>query len=253
MHPQQEGEQRDLVAEERQGTCRPDDAEVAVPPDRVLKRMLHNCEGTRSDLAAQPTSLGLVTDRQQPEDEPVVLTDPRDIRALAHPARLTVLTELEPGVELTATELAARAGVTPSAMSYHLRALERAGIVRRADPRGDARERPWRMTGRSLRVEGTGPATVPAEELVVGTLLDRTRRAFGDWLRVQDAESPEWRDAATLHRSRVWLTVEEAAEVAQQLADVLEGYTERMDPALRPEGAREVELLNVLVPRVAAP
>ena len=58
-----------------------------------------------------------MTDREKPEDEPVVLTDPRDIRALAHPARLAVLTELEPGVELTATELAARAGVTPSAMS----------------------------------------------------------------------------------------------------------------------------------------
>ena len=193
-----------------------------------------------------------MTDREKPEDEPVVLTDPRDIRALAHPARLAVLTELEPGVELTATELAARAGVTPSAMSYHLRALERAGIVRRADPRGDARERPWRMTGRSLRVESTGPASAPAEELVVGTLLDRTRRAFGDWLRVQDAETAQWRDVATLHRSRAWLTVEEAAEVTEALAAVLEPYLERMDPTLRPEGAREIELLNVLVPRVSA-
>ncbi len=193
-----------------------------------------------------------MTDAQLPDDEPVVLTDPRDIRALAHPARLTVLTELEPGVELTATELATRAGVTPSAMSYHLRALERAGIVRRADARDDARERPWRMTGRSLRVDSTGPASAPAEELVVGTLLDRTRRAFGDWLRVQDAETPEWRDIATLHRSRVWLTVAEAAEVTQQLADVLEAYLERRDPALRPEGAREIEMLNVLVPRVGS-
>ena len=85
-----------------------------------------------TDCHRSPTS---PTDR-------VVLTDPRDIRALAHPARLAVLTELEPGVELTATELATRAGITPSAMSYHLRALERAGIVRRADARAMAASDP---------------------------------------------------------------------------------------------------------------
>jgi hypothetical protein len=32
---------------------------------------------------------------------------------------------------------------------------------------------------------------------------------------------------------------------------VLEAYVERIDPDLRPEGAREIEMLNVLVPRVA--
>jgi DNA-binding transcriptional ArsR family regulator len=189
---------------------------------------------------------------KQESDDSVSLTDPRDIRALAHPARLAVLNELQPGVELTATELAARADVTPSAMSYHLRALERVGIVRRAEPRGDGRERPWRMSGRSLRVESTGAATAPAEELVIGMLLDRMKRVFGDWLLAQGNESQAWRDAATLHRSRVWLTAEEASDVAHQLADVLEAYLERSDPALRPEGSREVELLNVLVPRVPA-
>ena len=53
-----------------------------------------------------------------------MLTDPRAIKALAHPARLAVIDELFAGRQLTATECAEIAGLSPSAMSYHLRALE---------------------------------------------------------------------------------------------------------------------------------
>ena len=59
----------------------------------------------------------------------VVLSDPRAIKALAHPARLAVIDELFAGRELTATECAQVAGLSLSAMSYHLRALEKWGIV----------------------------------------------------------------------------------------------------------------------------
>ena len=68
--------------------------------------------------------------------DPVELTDPKAIRALAHPARLAVIEELYAGRELTATECAEIAGLSPSAMSYHLRSLEKAGIVERADATG---------------------------------------------------------------------------------------------------------------------
>ena len=38
------------------------------------------------------------------QDGKIVLTDPRAIRALAHPARLAIIEALLPGEELTATE-----------------------------------------------------------------------------------------------------------------------------------------------------
>ena len=66
----------------------------------------------------------------------VVITDPRAIRALAHPARQRIIDELYSGRVLTATECAELAGLTPSATSYHLRALERWGIVERAESLG---------------------------------------------------------------------------------------------------------------------
>ena len=55
--------------------------------------------------------------------ERVTLRDPAAIKTLAHPARLAVLDQLMPDNELTATEIAETVGMSPSAMSYHLRQL----------------------------------------------------------------------------------------------------------------------------------
>jgi DNA-binding transcriptional ArsR family regulator len=70
----------------------------------------------------------------------VVITDPRAVRALAHKARVEALDELYAASGTrTATELAARCGLSPSAMSYHLRALDKYGRVEGAGWEGDAR------------------------------------------------------------------------------------------------------------------
>src|SRR5512146_2234938 len=83
----------------------------------------------------------------------LTLEDPGALRALAHPARLAVVDELYQGNERTSSELAELTGLSPSAMSYHLRALERWGIVERGTPRSDGRERPWRGVARTLRFD----------------------------------------------------------------------------------------------------
>src|ERR1700709_2206920 len=83
-------------------------------------------------------------------DDLVRLTDPRAIRALAHPARLAVLDALtDVDKTITATQAAQLTGLSPSAMSYHLRALAKWGIVRVADGAADVdgRERRWRRGG----------------------------------------------------------------------------------------------------------
>src|ERR1700742_605990 len=79
---------------------------------------------------------------------PVRLQDPRDIRALAHPARMAIIDALAPGDELTATDCATLTVLTPSGTAYHPNLLTRYGFAERVPARGDARERPWRATGR---------------------------------------------------------------------------------------------------------
>ena len=57
------------------------------------------------------------------------LSDPRAMRALAHPPRLDLLELLFAEGPLTASECAARVGDSPASCSYHLRQLARWGFV----------------------------------------------------------------------------------------------------------------------------
>jgi len=89
-----------------------------------------------------------------PADEDTLhLHDPRDIRALAHPARMAIIDALASGDELTATECAALTGLSPSATAYHLKLLERYDLAEPAAARSDGRERPWRATDGRARID----------------------------------------------------------------------------------------------------
>jgi len=178
----------------------------------------------------------------------VVLSDPRAIKALAHPARLAVIDELFAGRELTATECAQVAGLSPSAMSYHLRALEKWGIVERADASSDGRERPWRAAGEGLTIDSAEPhASAAAESAMVTRLLDHARRDLLDWLARDDRDEDGWRDITMLSGGGRWLTDDEAEELAEAFNALLEKYP-RTSTSERPPGARRVRVTFVMVP-----
>jgi DNA-binding transcriptional ArsR family regulator len=183
------------------------------------------------------------------EDGKIVLSDPRAIRALAHPARLAIIEALFPGDELTATECASLTGLSPSATSYHLKALARWGIVEAGQARADGRDRPWKAKGRSIEVSSQVPqGTVLAEGAVLETFLDRNRALIAEFLDRQASEPPEWRDAVELASSDYWLTAEELAEVSGALRSVLQPYKDRRRDS-RPDKSRRVRLVRLIVPR----
>jgi DNA-binding transcriptional ArsR family regulator len=157
--------------------------------------------------------------------DPVKLTDPRAIRALAHPARLAVIEELYAGRELTATECAQIAGLSPSAMSYHLRSLEKVGIVERAESGGDGRERPWRAAGSYLQVESDSGV---AEAAALGaTVLSRLGEQFAAWEARRGAEDRVWRDAAMVASGQVWLRAEELQQLGGEIEKLIDLHRDR--------------------------
>ena len=179
----------------------------------------------------------------------VVLRDPKAIRALAHPARLAVIQRLFSGEPATATSLAEVAGLSASAMSYHLRALERFGIVERAESTGDGREHPWRATGRTIRVDSAAPsATMAVEGAVIGAVLDSTRHEIDRFLAGQADEPQEWRDAVGLDSGAVTVTPQELGQLRVDLAALLSPYrsVRRKRP---PQGARRVRFTTIVVPQ----
>lgn len=74
----------------------------------------------------------------------LVIRDVAQLRVLSSSTRFIAFEELFATQRpMTPTQLAVFTRVSPASMSYHLRELERVGLVRRADPGPDARERRW--------------------------------------------------------------------------------------------------------------
>jgi len=176
-------------------------------------------------------------------EKKVVLTDPRAIRALAHPARQLVIDELYNGRVLTATECAELAGLTPSAMSYHLRALERWGIVERAEST-DGREHPWRAPAKGLVIPSQSSlAGRTANQSMMRVATDRMLELFADL----PGDDP-WDDVSAMSRSRLWLTHEEAAQLGADLQELVDRYRLGRTAEDHPAGTRSVHTMFTVVP-----
>ncbi|MCU1531814.1 MAG: ArsR family transcriptional regulator [Arthrobacter sp.] len=181
------------------------------------------------------------------------ITDPKAIRALAHAARLEVISELySTQVSRTATELAAQTGLTPSAMSYHLRALRKWGIVVPAATTGDARERRWKAAGTDFAINSGGGAASP-EFAVLDLELDAFRRRVNAYRKSRDErrQNGEPADAAAssvvLASNLLYLTPGQRTELTGKLFDLLKEY-ELEDPAQVPEAAQRMATMWSMIP-----
>jgi DNA-binding transcriptional ArsR family regulator len=174
----------------------------------------------------------------------VTLTHPNTIRALSHPARVLVLNELYSGRRATATELAGLAGVTPSAMSYHLRALARIGLVERAKASDDGRERPWQSAAEDINVDPGGGDADSAAGGLVTAVLESFRGAALAGLGGRQTLPTEWRDQFKLSPAILELTAEEMATLVEKLDKLGEEYRGRPPQ----QGTRRVHLLLAAVP-----
>ena len=105
---------------------------------------------------------------------PREVTDPRAMRALAHPIRLALLEALADAGTLTATEAGERVGESPANASFHLRQLAKYGYVEEAE-KGAGRRRPWKLRQLGLRFTDVhdDPATAEAGRALSRVVHDR--------------------------------------------------------------------------------
>lgn len=186
------------------------------------------------------------------EQPRVTISDPQIMRALAHPARLKIMEQLKAtGAAVTATECAEVAGLSPSATSYHLRALAKFGLIEEAPSRGDARERVWRSAMSSWRIDAgrsAEPETQAAERALIEAFLAREVERTRDWLRRAADEPQEWYDAAMLADTVLLVTAEELAGLNAAVQQLLEPYKAWRRAADRPAAGRAVAVQYKAVP-----
>ena len=171
------------------------------------------------------------------------LEDARAIRALAHPVRLALLQLLIVRGPLTATEAGEALGESPASASFHLRTLAKYGYVEEAGA-GPGRRRPWRAVREQQHIEQerlSGEAVLAGDELS-RVLAARNDELYEGWLRRRRLEAPEWRGLANEINVVLRLGTDEAAQLNQELDDLLARWVDAVREPEPDDGRRPVLL-----------
>ena len=183
-------------------------------------------------------------------DREIELTDPAALRAIAHPIRLGLVGLLRREGPLTASEAGRRLGESSGSTSYHLRQLERFGLVEEAGERR-GRQRPWRATA----LYTSWPSAPESEELAEASLVldrlvvNRYAERLALWIETRGDEPRDWVDASSFGESLLYLDVEELAALRDGLRALAEPYLDRNTSSeLRPPGARPVAFVQIAFP-----
>jgi DNA-binding transcriptional ArsR family regulator len=183
-------------------------------------------------------------------DAVVQLTDPRALRAVAHPTRLKLLGELRRVGPLTATQAGDRIGESPAGCSFHLRQLAKYGLVEEAGG-GRGRARPWRATSMGHEWASRGPGGEPdeASDMLTRVVVERWFEESLAWIDRRSGETEEWAEAALCEDRLLYVTPAEFEDLSRRVGELLEPYVRRVtDPALRPPEARPATYIQLGFP-----
>ncbi len=182
------------------------------------------------------------------------ITDPKALRALAHPLRLSLLSHLRARGPLTATQAAELVGESSASCSFHLRQLSKYGLVEEAGG-GHGRERPWRASAMITDIPDVGdsPEFAAAAHLFRSIVLERYFESAMRWLESMPDEPAEWQRAAQVNDWLLYVTADELKEANEQM-QTLQRYAERLtNPELRPPGSRLVSFIQLGFPIIDKP
>ncbi|WP_446665305.1 ArsR/SmtB family transcription factor [Flexivirga sp. B27] len=148
---------------------------------------------------------------QDDRGDPKRIADPRALKALAHPMRMRLISELATRGSCRAVDLAKALGEPANSVSFHLRQLARYGLVVEDTERGtDGRERWWRTPSAQgfivnldeLRKLPGGPQAVGVfEQVTEGSAHALVSLAFSR-IDAPDDSARSWVNDFGLHLSR---------------------------------------------------
>jgi DNA-binding transcriptional ArsR family regulator len=172
------------------------------------------------------------------------VTDPRGLRALAHPTRLALLELLAYEGPLTATEAGERIGESPSSCSFHLRQLAKHGYIEDAGGAG-GRQRPWRVVrGADYTASESDPETAVAGAALTKVVEATRQRRLDEWHATARSYPKEWQDASFASYRPTFLTAAELKAIGQAIDKLFEPYRARMTSAApRPKDGLPVALI----------
>ncbi len=153
---------------------------------------------------------------------------PQALKALAHPLRLRLLSELDDRGRATATQLGHALGESSGSTSYHLRQLFRHGFIEEDTSAATGRERFWRPRrgGWSLpafRLAQDADA-LSAVDLVLREMSAEDERRLSRIWAVAPGWAPEWRDRIRRTQARLALDSGQAEALQHELDAAIDRY-----------------------------
>ena len=155
--------------------------------------------------------------------------DPRVLRAIAHPVRNRVLSELSATGAMRAADVARELDIPANQASFHLRQLAKYGLVEEApDEARDKRDRVWRVAAQrgirlNLRELGESPGGKAAVSVFLRTAIAKAYRMIDHAYSTESSED----SFRSVTDESVKLTKAEAKELAQELDEVLRRWGDR--------------------------
>ncbi|HLU72925.1 MAG TPA: helix-turn-helix domain-containing protein [Nonomuraea sp.] len=183
-------------------------------------------------------------------EEQYKISDPRVLKAVAHPLRVRLLGLLRGDGPATASELARKVGESSGSTSYHLRELFKYGFIEEDDERRDGRERRWRARHRytswdaaALSGSEQGREALRIIHLRQAEMVGRVMAEYD-----QAAWPEEWAEAAGMSDHLLTLPPAALREFKEKAGELLRDLAARHagDPA-----ARKVHVWLGAVPRAA--
>ena len=162
----------------------------------------------------------MTTPEPKPTNRDVLeLDNPEQMKALGHPLRLKVLQALgQSEAPLTNRELAALLSVDPGHLHFHVRMLQRAGLIELVE--GPGREKPYRAVAKHLKVGPELRAAGLASGLQAAQIRD-LQRGFDAY-----AAQGEFRSAQV----HVRLDVDTLRKLAHELVEKLTELEDESQP-----------------------
>lgn len=186
-----------------------------------------------------------------PIPRPRTLTDPRAMRAVAHPVRIALLEVLGTEGPLTATQAGEHIGESPTTCSFHLRQLAKYGFIEEVENVA-GRHRPWRLvhTGLSFSDVNDDPETQIAATTLSRVLHEWHLEKLREGLALRRESPREWQEATGSTEMLLYVTVDELRTLDTQVKELVATFAERIgNRSKRPRGALPIEVLLFTYPR----
>jgi DNA-binding transcriptional ArsR family regulator len=171
------------------------------------------------------------------------------VRALADELRLRIFSLLaqEP---LTVTQVGKALDVAPAKIHYHVRELERVGLVRQVFTREKSGilEKYYRAVAKDISVSRSLVTSAPRDELVAAanafaqSAVSGYLRALGRLVQLPDEEFQRY--PFSISNATLWLTRDELDQLGAELQTLFEKYAARRGV----EGEQEATLFTLLYP-----